>query len=91
MFDIRAALNEVCNILKFNIDAKGLKLETFISASVPDIILCDSKRYKQIIFNILGNAIKFTFKGKISIKLDFKDSNLITIVSDTGIGISKDI
>jgi signal transduction histidine kinase len=60
--------------------------------NVPETIYTDCKRFKQILFNLLGNAIKFTFIGEIILTLDYKlaESLLITTVKDTGIGISQD-
>ena len=89
--DIRAAVNEVAEIMSFQISSKGLKLEIKVNLSVPQRILCDVKRYKQILFNLLGNAIKFTYTGKITVNLGFDRSTqiLLTEIHDTGIGIKR--
>jgi len=50
----------------------------------------DRKRYNQVLFNLIGNAIKFTPKGLIRVHLSRNESHLITKVTDTGIGISQD-
>jgi signal transduction histidine kinase len=50
----------------------------------------DKKRYKQILFNLLGNANKFTFKGAITMRIDCRNNTLITEVTDTGIGIKEE-
>ena len=49
----------------------------------------DQKRLKQVLFNLLGNAVKFTFQGAISISVDFDEDNnhLLVDVEDTGIGM----
>lgn len=89
IFDIRNAVNEVCEIMKFQLNQKNLGLEMNISEKVPLKIYSDVKRYKQVIFNLMGNAIKFTYEGKIKVNLDLDEDNLllITDVEDTGMGI----
>lgn len=89
MFDIRLAVKEVCDIMRFQVEEKGLTLKMEISDSVPIKINSDLKRIKQVLFNLFGNAVKFTFVGEIKIKLFFDNTtNILTgIVSDTGLGI----
>jgi signal transduction histidine kinase len=52
--------------------------------------MSDQKRYKQVLFNLLGNAIKFTYKGHIIVNIDFQDGVLLSEVQDSGIGIKQD-
>lgn len=54
------------------------------------MISSDAKRLKQVLFNLLGNAIKFTMRGKVSIEIGFSDSKLKIEVKDTGIGIKEE-
>ena len=54
------------------------------------MIKTDQKRYKQVLFNLLGNAAKFTFHGSISVSISSINRKLITSVKDTGIGINPD-
>ena len=49
--------------------------------------MIDAKRYKQILFNLVGNALKFTFQGGIFLKIDYKDNLILTDCIDTGVGI----
>lgn len=74
---------------------KGLNLQTFIDEKVPNYIISDSVRLRQILMNYLANAIKFTMKGHVIIRvmpLQVKDSSvsLRFSVEDTGIGMSAD-
>ena len=89
MFDISAVVNEVCDIMRFPIEQKGLKLKLKISKNMPNKILGDVKRIKQVLFNLLGNAVKFTFTGHIAVRLDFDEPSqqLNASITDTGIGI----
>ena len=72
--------------------AKKLSLEVNVNSQVPQSVFSDKKRFKQILFNLMGNAIKFTFEGKISINLTFDEpkSQLKTEVEDSGIGIKAE-
>ena len=60
-------MTEVEDIMEFQIEQKKLKLIIEVDFLVPEIIKSDMKRYKQILFNLIGNAIKFTYKGTISL------------------------
>ena len=91
-FDIRSALNEVCEIMKFQFDQKSIDLQLFIAPNVPKRIFSDQKRLKQVLFNLLGNAVKFTYTGYVSVELSFDNlqETMTCIVKDTGIGISEE-
>ena len=61
-----------------------------IDQNIPDLIETDGKRYRQVLFNLLGNAIKFTFKGNIDVNTYFINNYLATEIKDTGIGIKEE-
>lgn len=56
---------------------KNLKLSLEINKSIPQKIESDKKRLKQILFNLIGNAIKFTFKGFIKIVVNYNDPCIV--------------
>ena len=56
---------------------------------MPLFIFSDMKRFKQVLFNLLGNAVKFTFKGGITLNVNYRDEKLITKVIDTGVGMAR--
>ena len=87
--DIKDAIKEVCAIMKFQVTEKKLALNVEISEKVPAKIYTDQKRYKQVLFNLLGNAIKFTYSGSLSVSIDLVDNFLVSTVKDTGIGMSN--
>ncbi len=66
--------------MEFQVTSKNLYLKLDVKSTVPEKILCDPKRFKQILFNLIGNAIKFTFKGGITIKVDYNDGKILVRV-----------
>ena len=92
---INNLIDEISQIFSIKIDEKGLLFETYADPQLPDYILLDEIRLRQILFNLVGNAIKFTKQGniKLSFKLINKEKETIDVeinVEDTGIGIPKD-
>ncbi|MFZ5515761.1 MAG: response regulator [Candidatus Zhuqueibacterota bacterium] len=91
-FDLRQVLENVMDIFVPKIEEKGLELNLLINNDVPTVLAGDPVRLTQVIINLVGNAVKFTEKGEITIKVEMehcKDSGveLCFAVSDTGIGI----
>jgi CheY-like chemotaxis protein/anti-sigma regulatory factor (Ser/Thr protein kinase) len=88
-------VTEVTALLRLQAEQKGLQLRTIFASSVPGIAHSDSVRIRQILTNLIGNAIKFTQKGHINVdvRAEVDDqthrSLLIFEVTDTGIGISE--
>jgi signal transduction histidine kinase len=66
---------------------KGLVFETIVESDLPRYINCDAERLTQIIINLLGNAIKFTAQGKVTLHVKKTEDTLDFVVRDTGIGI----
>ncbi|TGK82513.1 PAS domain S-box protein [Leptospira noumeaensis] len=88
-------LHQIAEIVKHKAYEKGLELILNISPKVPRNIFVDSLRLRQILLNLIGNALKFTLKGEIQIKISAepKENNeyeLLFEVIDTGIGISPE-
>lgn len=94
-FDIRVEVNKALSIIGQAVKTKGLGLEYYIDDTIPSIVYGDPTRFRQILINLLNNAVKFTDQGKVAveIKTKSKDNNLIEFigtVSDTGPGIPSD-
>lgn len=92
--DLRNILQDIKLLFTDKAHKKGLEINSHVVNDFPDVIELDEIRIKQVIFNLVGNAIKFTHKGYVNIKADFinRKSNkgdLIIEVKDTGIGIPK--
>lgn len=77
-FDIRNTVDEVTKVMEFQTTQKNLILHTEIDDEVPEQIKSDQKRFRQILFNLIGNAVKFTFHGSITVRIKFHDGELIT-------------
>lgn len=89
----QALIREIRDLLSPLAEQKGLDLFLDLSDSLPKTIGTDPLRFRQILTNLLGNAIKFTQKGHVALKIDYLDqepvSQVICTITDTGIGISK--
>jgi len=94
-FRLAETVRQITEILKTRSDEKGISLQYSMGEGLPEYISGDPVRLNQIMFNLVGNAIKFTEKGqiKIAVKLIKQTSETVDIefaISDTGIGIPKD-
>ncbi len=95
-FSLETSINAIHSIMSFTANEKGLSLTNHIDEDVPTVIIGDRERLNQILLNLLGNAIKFTHSGSISIDVKVQkivdDAHMILdfIVTDTGIGLSEE-
>ncbi len=90
--DVYDMLNQVINAILYQSQKKNIELLLNIEPGLPKTLLIDESRLKQILINLLGNAVKFTEKGEIELKveklrIDDKNIALRFSVRDTGIGI----
>jgi len=91
---LSAIITEVRGMLVVKAKEKNIELRINISKDIPEFVLADSLRMKQILINLIGNAIKFTEEGYVSISMEkkeiIKDNIKIRCeIKDTGIGIDK--
>ena len=91
-FNLRDSLEAALRTLAFRADEKGLELLCEIAPEVPEFVGCDSTRLRQIVVNLVGNALKFTAEGEVVLRVQFdaeegNDRILHFMVTDTGIGI----
>ncbi len=93
--DLTALVSEIESFFALPIAEKDLKFTTIISNKIPKRLILDQLRLRQILFNIVGNAIKFTPSGSIILKVDTlslntnNTLNILISITDTGIGIPK--
>jgi signal transduction histidine kinase/ActR/RegA family two-component response regulator len=90
-FDLRAVLTSVERLFSQLAAAKGLALELQLPESLPDRILADPGRLRQVLTNLFGNAIKFTERGTITLRIVQTAPAVLRFeVTDTGIGIAPE-
>jgi signal transduction histidine kinase len=93
--DLRQTISEVTSLLSVRASAKGLRLGLVFPTAVPSQVIGDSMRIRQVMMNLVGNAIKFTEKGFVEIRVECNKSSLARgaftfVVKDSGIGIPTD-
>ncbi len=87
-FAPRPLLEEIRSMLESEARSKGLLLETSIDDTVPEWVKADDCRLRQVLVNLIGNAIKFTQCGGVTVALRHDGAQLQCAVTDTGIGIA---
>ncbi len=93
--DLSAFLLTIADIIRIKAEQKGLLFSYQVASDMPHSVLIDEKRVRQVLLNLLGNAVKFTDHGQISLRVSavHQDSghSLLTFdVEDTGVGMTQD-
>ncbi len=90
-FELREVLEETIELLAARAHVKGLELLCSVMPDVPEIVRGDPVRLRQVLINLVGNAVKFTEQGEVLVKAELRDDGRIGFeVSDTGIGLSEE-
>ena len=94
-FDLREVVGDAIRVLALRAAQKGLELVFHVDADVPPLLAGDPGRLRQIIINLIGNAIKFTERGEVLVDVRLEEITADTVrlhcaVADTGIGIPPD-
>lgn len=94
-YEVANLLTEVINMVEIKAANKNLEFIPVISENIPYLLFGDEIRIKQVIINLLTNAVKYTNEGSVVLKVDWKeagDSHIMLIISvtDTGIGIKEE-
>ena len=91
-FSLRALIEGTTETLSVQVEKKGLAIDAFVEPHTPDSLLADATRIRQILFNLIGNATKFTDRGTITVRAralaaDPEQVTLGLTITDTGIGM----
>jgi two-component system, sensor histidine kinase and response regulator len=94
-FDLRKTLGDVIRLVAVQAHAKNLEVTASVNPAVPELVMGDPTRIRQVLLNLCGNAVKFTQRGKVAVSVKVLTSgpqSLIVLfdVQDTGIGIPAD-
>ena len=96
-FDLHALIHEVAEVMALNAEQKGLEFLCQIGVEVPQHLRGDPGRLRQVLFNLVGNAVKFTSTGEVAVGVRFQNSlpdgraRLRFEVRDTGIGMPPEV
>ncbi|GHU37029.1 hypothetical protein AGMMS50256_34430 [Betaproteobacteria bacterium] len=93
-YDIFALYDNICSVTRFTVSGKSLDFRHDISSDIPRVLSGDEIRIRQIIVNLVGNAVKYTQSGYVELRLERLEKNsgayLSITVKDTGVGIKKE-
>lgn len=94
-FSLRPLLDEVMQLMAYSAEAKSLHLEYQCAPEIPDRLHGDASRLRQVLINIIGNALRFTEEGEVAVCIDrvSRDAEFIRLhfaIIDTGIGIKPE-
>lgn len=93
-YSVDDLFKDICMMIKNQAEAKGLTFESDIKPGIPQMLYGDYTRFREILVNILGNAVKYTFDGEVSFNVDYKINDDIIVfdihIKDTGVGIKPE-
>ena len=83
-------VQEIASLFELEAQAKGLAFEYHEENALPAVVRADEKRVRQILINLLGNAIKFTMQGRVSLRIRYAREMAIIAIEDSGPGLSAE-
>lgn len=86
--NLRRLIESIVEMLAHRAHEKGIEITSFVTPDVPDYLDFDPARLRQVLFNLIGNAVKFTREGGVVIRARMADGELQITVEDTGPGMS---
>jgi signal transduction histidine kinase/CheY-like chemotaxis protein len=89
-FNLRKILQQLVEMFEMQASQKGLLFNFIIDRRVPEFVSTDKQRLRQIIINLISNAIKYTETGSVTLEVNYRSEVAIFTITDTGVGISQD-
>lgn len=89
-FNLRETLGSILHLMTVTAEKKSLGLRLHYPDEIPTRLVSDPGRLRQVLFNLIGNAVKFTHRGQVEIRVGLADANIRVEIRDTGVGIPKD-
>ncbi len=88
-FNLKAILQQLVAMFQMQASKKGLKFYYIASPNLPDYVATDKQRFRQILINLISNAIKYTEQGSVTFKVTYRSEVANFSIIDTGVGIAK--
>ncbi|MCL1823034.1 MAG: transporter substrate-binding domain-containing protein [Oscillospiraceae bacterium] len=89
-YDFHTVTDNINSMFKLVAEKKGLEFKYEISGEFPKVVFGDDIRLRQVLTNICGNAVKFTGQGHVKMSVIVKETKIIFVISDTGMGIKEE-
>nr|WP_298100554.1 ATP-binding protein [uncultured Shinella sp.] len=87
---VRPMLESVVEMLSHRAHEKGIEIGSFVSPEVPGLLTYDAPRLRQVLYNVVGNAVKFTHTGGVSLETTLERGAVVVRVTDTGPGMNAE-
>ena len=88
-FDVRELVESICETFALRAYAKGIELNCDVPPDLPAVVMGDPERIRQVLVNLLGNALKFTKNGEVNLRINAFADTIQFAVQDTGIGMTQ--
>jgi signal transduction histidine kinase/CheY-like chemotaxis protein len=87
---VRPLLESVVEMLSHRAHEKGIEIGSFVAPEVPGLLLFDAPRLRQVLYNVVGNAVKFTHSGGVALNTTLNGETVVIRVTDTGPGMNRE-
>jgi len=87
--NLKAILQQLVDMFQMQANKKGIKFYYIAGANMPDYVATDKQRFRQILINLISNAIKYTEQGSVTFKVTYRSEVANFSIEDTGVGIAK--